>query len=165
VALRCAPKVQRVHCARSAAPTPEVLDAIRNADIIVIAPSNPLLSIEPMLALPGLRESLENRRVPCVAVSPLIGGRAVKGPLDKMLADLNLRGGNAGLADRYARLIDGMVIDRSDACDVDGLHDRGLAVLTAPTLIRERGPAHYLAARVLDWAERLRLGVVAGVQP
>lgn len=158
VAQRAQPEVRglRYRGAGAACATPEVVRAIAQADLIVIAPSNPLLSIEPMLALPGLRDALLACPAPCVAVSPLINGKAVKGPLDRMLADMGLMAGNAGIARRYDGLIDGMVIDASDAGDAPDLRACGLAVLAVPTLIREREPAAVLARQVLDWSGNLR---------
>ena len=97
------------------APAPGVLEALDAADVIVIAPSNPYVSIGPILAVEEIRAALERRRVPCVAVSPLIGGRAVKGPADRMLA--RLAGGTtpAHVAGCYPGLIDALVIDEADA--------------------------------------------------
>src|SRR6266545_2241989 len=97
-----------------ARPAPGVVDAIAAADLLVIGPSNPYVSVGPILAVPALREALERRRIPCVAVSPLVGGRAVKGPADRMLA--RLAGGTtpAHVASCYAGLIDALVIDESD---------------------------------------------------
>jgi LPPG:FO 2-phospho-L-lactate transferase len=111
----------RFEGADSAAPAPGVLDAIDSADLLLIAPSNPYVSIAPILALRQVREALAHRKVPCVAVSPLIGGRAVKGPADRMLA--RLAGGTAPshVAGCYPGLIDALVVDEADAGSVDGL--------------------------------------------
>ncbi len=100
---------------KEARAAPGVLDALDGATLIVIAPSNPYVSIGPILAVEEIRSAIENRRVPCVAVSPLIGGRAVKGPADRMLA--RLAGGTdpAAVAGCYAGLIDALVIDEADA--------------------------------------------------
>src|SRR4029077_8414814 len=100
-----------------------VLGVIGGADLILLAPSNPYVSIGPILAVSDLREALEQRRVPCVAVSPLIGGRAVKGPADRMLQ--RLAGGTSPrhLASCYPGLIDALVVDEADAGDLDGLGD------------------------------------------
>lgn len=97
-----------------ARPAPGVLEAIERADAILIAPSNPYVSIWPILAVPGIRAALQARRVPCVAVSPLVGGRAVKGPADRMLA--RMAGGTTPehVAGCYAGLIDALVVDESD---------------------------------------------------
>ncbi|MBA2384520.1 MAG: 2-phospho-L-lactate transferase [Actinobacteria bacterium] len=95
-------------------PAPGVLEALAAAELIVIAPSNPYVSIWPILAVAGIREALASRRVACVAVSPLVGGRAVKGPADRMLA--RMAGGTtpAHVAACYERLIDALVVDESD---------------------------------------------------
>ena len=119
----------RFEGAEAATPAPGVLDAIASADLLLIAPSNPYVSIAPILAVPAIRAALTSRRVPCVAVSPLIGGRAVKGPADRMLA--RLAGGTSPrhVTDCYRGLIDALVIDEADADDVDGLG----AVKAVPT--------------------------------
>jgi LPPG:FO 2-phospho-L-lactate transferase len=104
-----------------ASPAPGVLEAIDAAHLLLIAPSNPYVSIGPILAVPAIRAALERRRVPCVAVSPLIGGRAVKGPADRMLRRLAGGTGPQHVASCYAGLIDALVIDEADAdepCDV-----------------------------------------------
>ena len=97
-----------------ARPAPGVLDALSSCDAVVVCPSNPVISIGPILAVPGIREVLEHRTVPCVAVSPLVGGRAVKGPADRMLA--RLAGGTtpAHVASCDEGLIDALVVDESD---------------------------------------------------
>jgi LPPG:FO 2-phospho-L-lactate transferase len=119
----------RFEGAEAATPAPGVLDAIASADLLLIAPSNPYVSIAPILAVPAIRAALTSRLVPCVAVSPLIGGRAVKGPADRMLA--RLAGGTSPrhVSDCYRGLIDALVIDEADADDVDGLR----AVKAVPT--------------------------------
>lgn len=111
----------RFEGADAAAPAPGVLEALAEADLIVLAPSNPFVSIAPILAVPGLREALAARRVPCVAVSPLIGGRAVKGPADRMLA--RLAGGTSPrhVTRCYEGLVDAIVVDEADAHDLAGL--------------------------------------------
>jgi LPPG:FO 2-phospho-L-lactate transferase len=109
--------------AESATPAPGVLEALAAADLLLLAPSNPYVSLAPILAVPGLRDALSARRVPCVAVSPLIGGRAVKGPADRMLS--RLAGGTSPrqVAKCYEGLIDALVVDEADADDLDGLGD------------------------------------------
>jgi LPPG:FO 2-phospho-L-lactate transferase len=109
--------------AESATPAPGVLEALAAADLLLLAPSNPYVSLAPILAVPGLRDALSARRVPCVAVSPLIGGRAVKGPADRMLS--RLAGGTAPrqVAKCDEGLIDALVVDEADAGDLDGLGD------------------------------------------
>jgi LPPG:FO 2-phospho-L-lactate transferase len=111
----------RFEGAATARPAPGVLEALAAADQILIAPSNPYVSIHPILAVEALRDALATRRVPCVAVSPLIGGRAVKGPADRMLR--RLAGGTSPrqVAACYKGLIDALVVDEADADDLDGL--------------------------------------------
>ena len=111
----------RFEGAESAAPAPGVLESIDAADLLLIAPSNPYVSIAPILALRQVREALAHRRVPCVAVSPLIGGRAVKGPADRMLARLAGGTAPAHVAGCYTGLIDALVVDEADAGSLDGL--------------------------------------------
>ncbi len=105
----------RFEGAGEARPAPGVVEALDEADLILLAPSNPYVSIAPILAVAGIREAIERRRVPCVAISPLIGGAAVKGPADRMLA--RLAGGTtpAHVASCYPGLIDVLVIDEADA--------------------------------------------------
>jgi LPPG:FO 2-phospho-L-lactate transferase len=128
-----------------AGPAPGVLDAIERADGIVIAPSNPYVSIDPILAVRPIRDALASRRASCVAVSPLIGGRAVKGPLDRMLS--RMAGGTtpAHVAARYAGLIDALVIDEADA---PAHADVPLAVTR--TLMTGREDARRLAAFTME---------------
>jgi LPPG:FO 2-phospho-L-lactate transferase len=106
-----------------ARPAPGVLEALDGAELLLIAPSNPYVSIAPILAVRAVREALAVRRVPCVAVSPLIDGRAVKGPADRMLA--RLAGGTSPrhVAGCYSGLIDAIVVDETDAHDLEGLGD------------------------------------------
>jgi LPPG:FO 2-phospho-L-lactate transferase len=107
----------------AARPAPGVLEAIAGADFVLLAPSNPYVSLAPILAVRELRDALARRHVPCVAVSPLIGGRAVKGPADRMLQ--RLAGGTSPrhVAARYPDLIDALVVDEADADDLEGLGD------------------------------------------
>jgi LPPG:FO 2-phospho-L-lactate transferase len=128
---------------------PGVLETIESADVIAIAPSNPYVSIAPILAVEQIRASLERRRVPCIAVSPIIGGRAVKGPADRMLA--RLAGGTtpAAVAGCYPGLIDGLVIDEADA--PAELPD-GVRTVVTRTLMTDDDARRRLAHAVLDAA-------------
>jgi LPPG:FO 2-phospho-L-lactate transferase len=116
--------------AETAAPAPGVLEALAEAELLLIAPSNPHVSIWPILAVRELREALAARRVPCVAVSPLVGGRAVKGPADRMLERLAGGTSPAHVASCYEGLIDALVIDEADAHDLDGLTVRPIVTRT-----------------------------------
>jgi LPPG:FO 2-phospho-L-lactate transferase len=130
-----------------ARPAPGVLEAVAEAEAIVIAPSNPYTSIHPILAVSPIREALLARRVPCVAVSPLIGGRAVKGPLDRMLA--RMAGGTTPghVTQCYKGLIDALVIDGADA-----QVESDVPLVVADTLMTDRDSARRLAETALGAA-------------
>ena len=113
---RCAPVVHSIAFlgAANARPAPGVLEALSQVDVILIAPSNPWLSIDPILAVPGIGDALRAATSPVVAVSPLVGGTAVKGPTAKLMAELGLPVTNASIAAHYDGLIDGLLIDDGD---------------------------------------------------
>jgi LPPG:FO 2-phospho-L-lactate transferase len=131
----------------TARPAPGVLEAMGGADLILLAPSNPYVSLEPILAVSAVREALERRRVPCVAVSPLIGGRAVKGPADRMLR--RLAGGTSPrhVTRCYEGLVDALVVDEADAGDLDGLGD--VRPIVTRTLMSDTGARRRLAEAAL----------------
>jgi LPPG:FO 2-phospho-L-lactate transferase len=135
----------------TAVPAPGVVEAIDGADVIVIAPSNPYVSIGPILAVDKIRAAIERRTVPCIAISPLIGGRAVKGPADRMLA--RLAGGTtpAHVASCYEPLIDVLVIDELDGAGspVPGVKH----TLVTNTLMSDESATRKLAAAVIHAAE------------
>jgi LPPG:FO 2-phospho-L-lactate transferase len=144
----------RFEGAEAARPAPGVLEALAEADLIVIAPSNPFVSVAPILAVGGIRAAIEQRTVPCVAVSPLIGGQAVKGPADRMLA--RLAGGTTPghVAACYAGLIDALVVDEADAGNLGELGD--VRPVIARTLMVDADARRALAAAVLDAAGSAR---------
>jgi LPPG:FO 2-phospho-L-lactate transferase len=113
---KCAPKVLELQYQgiEDARPTPEALEAISSADLIVIAPSNPLVSIAPILGIPGISEALRNTFAPKFAVSPLIAGRVVKGPADRMMHSLGMRADALGVAELYKNVADALFIDTQD---------------------------------------------------
>jgi LPPG:FO 2-phospho-L-lactate transferase len=133
--------------AEVARPAPGVLEALQTADVVVIAPSNPYVSIAPILAVEPIRAALRGRPVPCVAVSPLVGGKAVKGPADRMLS--RMAGGTSPrhVADRYLGLIDALVIDETDAPA-----DAGVPVVVAKSLMTDLAAATRLAEVTLKAA-------------
>jgi len=133
----------RFEGAAEATPAPGVLEALDAADLILLAPSNPFVSIEPILAVPGIRDVLVRRRVPCVAVSPLIGGRAVKGPADRMLARMAGGTSPAHVARCYPGLVDALVVDERDAHDLDGLG--AVRPIVTRTLMRDADARRRLA--------------------
>ncbi len=144
-------EVDAVHYAGApeARPAPGVLDAIAQADVILIAPSNPYVSIGPILAVTAIRNALLERTVPCIAVSPLVGGHAVKGPADRMLTRMAGGTAPAQVAACYPSLIDTLVIDESDA---RGDLPEGVRCVVTPTLMSDAAAACRLATTALDAA-------------
>ncbi len=128
--------------------TPEAKEALHKADVIVFCPSNPVLSIAPLLAVPGVREALRARRGPCVAVSPFVGGKAVKGPAEKLMRELNLDISPQGLVRYYEGLLDGLVIDVSDR-DAGPMPD--LPLLETQTLMLSDDDKVRLSRDVMSW--------------
>jgi len=139
----------RFEGAEAARPAPGVLEAIEAAELLLLAPSNPFVSIGPILAVADIRAALERRRVPAVAVSPLIGGRAVKGPADAML--MRLAGGTtpAHVAGCYRGLIDTLVVDEADA---DAVADLDVRPVVTRTLMRDEDARRRLMDSVLEAA-------------
>jgi LPPG:FO 2-phospho-L-lactate transferase len=134
-----------------AEPSREVLDALRAAEAIVIGPSNPVISIGPILAVPGMRDAIAASAAPVVAVSPYVAGAVVKGPTDRFMAALSRPGTAAGVASLYAGLIDGMVVDEGDP-DPPPVE---VATLSAATLMEGASGRARLARIVLDYATTL----------
>jgi len=152
---RCEPVVRKIRFQgiESAQPSPEVLAALRNADAVVIAPSNPFVSVEPILALPGVRELVAAK--PALAVSPIVGGQAVKGPAAKMLDELGLDVSAAGVARRYRGLIHGFVMDQQDEGLAGDVRSLGLEVAVTQTIMRSDADRASLARDCLDLLDRL----------
>jgi LPPG:FO 2-phospho-L-lactate transferase len=154
---RCEPVVHELafHGATTARAQPGFLAALGDPRLaaVVICPSNPFISIEPILAVPGVRAALADCAAPVVAVSPIIGGRAVKGPTAKMMAELGLTPSAGGVARRYDGLIDGYVCDFADMDQVAGISAK---VTLAQTLMTTLADREALARTVLDAARVLR---------
>ena len=136
--------------ADEAAPAPGVLDAIRGADRLIIAPSNPFVSIGPILAVPGVREAVTGSRARRIAVSPIVGGAAIKGPAAKMLASLGHEVSAAGVAAIYRDLIDVMVIDERDRALAPRIEALGLACAVTDTMMTTPERKAELASFVRD---------------
>ncbi len=144
-----------------AAPTPEVLDALAGADLVLIAPSNPIVSVEPILAVPGMRAALQaarRRGTPIVAVSGIVGGRALKGPADRMLASLGHEPSALGVARLYADLADGFVIDEVDGALAAAIEALGPRVMVTDTIMTDDASRQAVAATVMSFAGSLRTG-------
>ena len=135
---QCRPEVRGIRFAGlPAEPSPGLADALARPDLaaIVICPSNPFVSVDPIFALQGVRAALENRRVPVVAVSPLVGGLAIKGPLAKMLAECGLACNNLAIADHYSGLLDHLLVDHADGAQAHEVRARGVAVSVSATVM------------------------------
>lgn len=152
---RCEPVVHELSFIGDGQAQPEFLALLRNPSLtaVVICPSNPFISVEPILSLRGVREALLACRAPVVAVSPIIGGRAVKGPTAKMMRELGLDASARAVAEWYGDLLDGYVVDHADAADMDGLRPR---VTAAATLMQTLDDREALARVALDAAAALR---------
>jgi LPPG:FO 2-phospho-L-lactate transferase len=131
--------------AESARPAPGVLDAIADADTVVIAPSNPVVSIGPVLVVPGIEAAITARRDDVVAVSPIIAGAALKGPADRMLVELGHEASVVGIARLYAPLIGTLVIDDADAELAGAVEAEGVRCVVTRTVMKEPGVAAALA--------------------
>ncbi|NMG76465.1 2-phospho-L-lactate transferase [Aromatoleum diolicum] len=157
---QCAPVVSglRYDGAARAEPVHSAVAAIRSAAAILICPSNPYLSIAPMLAVPGLRQALRDAEAPVIAVSPLINGAAVKGPTAKIMAELGLPVCAPEIARHYGDLIDGFVLDERDAALADQID---IPVCLADTLMKDIDDRERVARASLAFAERLRAEMIA----
>jgi LPPG:FO 2-phospho-L-lactate transferase len=153
VRLRQEPEVRGVSFEGAARATDAVLAAIDAADLIVIGPSNPIVSIGPILALPGIEETLQAADAPVVAVSPIIAGKALKGPADRMLASLGHDSTALGVARLYDGLVRQFVIDEQDAALAGEIESQtAMAVAVLPTVMRSDDDRASLARSLLDLA-------------
>lgn len=135
--------------APDARPAPGVLDAIAGAATVVVAPSNPIVSIGPVLAVPGVQEAVEARRDTVVAISPLVAGRALKGPADRLLRELGHEDSVVGVARLYAPFTGTLVIDHADADRADEVRAEGLRCVVTDTIMRDPAAAAALSAVAL----------------
>ncbi len=136
--------------AESSAPAPGVIEAIEAAETILVCPSNPVISIGPILAVPGVREALVRRRDRVVGVSPIIAGRPVKGPADRLMAGLGLEVSCVGVARVYAEFCSTLVIDAGDASRAAEVEAAGVRAVVADTLMTDARVAAALARHTLD---------------
>ena len=156
VRLQCRPQVRELvfDGAENARPHPDLLAALGDERLraVIVCPSNPFISVEPTLAVKGVREALSACAAPIVAVSPIIGGRAVKGPTAKMMDELGMVPSAAAVAGRYGDLIDGYVMDVADEKEAAQVAAK---VTLAPTLMTSLAEKEQLARIVLDAADAL----------
>lgn len=135
--------------AESTSPAPGVLDVLADAHTIVIAPSNPVVSIGPLLAVPGIRAALEARRDRCVAISPLVGGAALKGPADRLMREQGYESNAVGVAELYAPIAAALVIDHADAGDAERIRALGVEPIVTDTVMADPDRARSLALTTL----------------
>jgi LPPG:FO 2-phospho-L-lactate transferase len=149
VRLRQEPDVRDVRFEGEGLPTPAVLDAIGMADAVVIGPSNPFVSIAPILALDGVREALATTDAARTAVSPIVAGAALKGPADRMLASLGHEVSAVGVARLYAGLVDRFVLDETDAALAAQIDLLGMETVALSTIMRTDADRASLAGAIL----------------
>jgi len=136
--------------ASAARPAPDVLDAIKDAEAILIAPSNPIVSIGSILAVPGIHDALHETSGMVVAVSPIVGGAPIKGPADKLMRGLGMDVSAVGVACCYRDFLDVMVIDEQDAQLISKIEDLGIPTVTTNTIMRDNAAKVALAKSVLQ---------------
>jgi LPPG:FO 2-phospho-L-lactate transferase len=140
--------------------TDDAISAIESAGLVVIAPSNPFVSVAPVLTVPGLRDAISRSRAPVVAVSPIIGGDAVRGPAAQMMRSLGVERGSVGIAQHYARawpgLVEALVIDSSDRADAEAVAGAGVRAHVTNTLIAAEPERRRLAQEILELAGALQ---------
>ncbi|MCA8928669.1 MAG: 2-phospho-L-lactate transferase [Alphaproteobacteria bacterium] len=153
VGRQCEPEVRAISFkgAENARVHPALIESLADPTLaaIIICPSNPYLSVDPILAVDGVRDALLARGVPCIAISPLVGGKALKGPLTKLIGELGKASDNRSIAEHYRGLVDHLVIDECDAADAEDLRGTGLSVTVTQTVMREAEDRERLAREVL----------------
>lgn len=147
-------KSYRFHGIDKARVTPEVAAAFQNANVIIFCPSNPFVSIEPILSIKGMRELLQKTRVPKIAVSPIIGGEALKGPAGKMFAELGRAPSAYEVAKLYRGVVDRFVLDRVDDEQARSIKDLGMRVWVTDTIMRDEPERERLAREICEWIVR-----------
>ncbi|HSL00164.1 MAG TPA: 2-phospho-L-lactate transferase [Rubrobacteraceae bacterium] len=135
----------------AARPTEDVLAALAAADLVILCPSNPIVSIAPILAVPGMQEALVAAPAPRVAVSPIVGGRALKGPADRMLRSMGHEVSAVGVARIYEGLLEAMVVDDADRDQRESVEDLGMRVLVTDAIMRDEPDRARLAREVLEF--------------
>ncbi len=140
--------------------SPGVVEAIHGADLVILPPSNPIVSIGPILSLPGVREALRETTAPVVAISPLVAGKPIKGPADRMLAGLGVEVSSVGVAKLYQDFVDTFVLDQQDMkhdpAPRDRLEKMGLAVIVTDTVMSDMDKSVALARTVVEFAHQKR---------
>ena len=166
--LACEPAVRGFQYAGADAArvTDEIIDALHADDLeaVIICPANPYHAIRPILEIDGMKELLRRRRAPVVAVTPIVGGRALKGSAGKMMRELGREVSPRSVAGEYLKLIDGFVLDSEDMPLVDSVRSLGMDVVALPTIMRSLDDRVALAQEVLDFAASIRARLEAEVE-
>lgn len=136
--------------AETASPAPGVIDAIADADVVIVAPSNPMVSIAPVLAVPGVTEALQARCEATVAVSPIVGGKALKGPAERLMRELGVEPSVVGIAGAYAQIASTLVVDTVDAAHVDAVEKLGVKCVVTDTVMRTPDIAADLCRTIIE---------------
>ena len=139
-----------------AVPAPGVVEAIRRAKTLVIAPSNPVVSIGPILAVPGVRRALVEAAAPSVAISPIVGGRPVKGPADKFMAAVGVEVSPRGVAQLYRDFVDALVVDEQDRSQMDAVEALGIRAVVEQTLMTSQARKTALARAAINAAKTVK---------
>ncbi len=152
---RCEPVLRAIHFegAKAAEPAPGVLEAIRRADVAIICPSNPWVSINPILAIGGIRDTLAAKKV--LAVSPIIAGRAIKGPAAKMYREMGIAPSASAVAHTYLGLLNGFVLDTADHGEVNDIARWGIIPFATNILMVDSNDRKRLAQEILEYCARL----------
>ena len=157
---RCEPAVRgfRFDGIETAKPNPKLMSLLDGGtlDAVIITPSNPFVSIDPILSLAGVRDALQMLSSPIIAVSPIVGGQAIKGPAAKMMTELGLPSSALEVAKHYRGLIDGFVIDETDAAQAGEISNLGMKVKVAQTIMRDLDDRKQLATECCDFAATLQ---------
>jgi LPPG:FO 2-phospho-L-lactate transferase len=140
--------------AESASPTEEAVEAIRTSDLIVITPSNPIASIEPILSIPGYREEITQAKCPILGVSPLVGGKALKGPAEEFMKAKGFQSNALGVAEYYSDLLSHFVIDKVDLIHKEAIEALGLSVSVTNTIMTTRHEKVALAEHIIETVEK-----------
>ncbi|NDJ33686.1 MAG: 2-phospho-L-lactate transferase [Chloroflexi bacterium] len=143
----------RFEGAAEARPTEAVLQAMAESEVIILGPSNPLLSIDPILSVPGIRDASVASKAPVVGVSPIVNGQAIKGPAAKLMAELKLDVSPVGVLRHYDSLLDGFILDERDSALLDAVHNMGVQAAARQTVMQTRPDKVRLANEILDWIE------------
>ena len=158
VKLRQQPEVLEVDlsAAEDSQPAPGVIEAIINAQGVIVAPSNPMISIGPILAVPGIRDALRNTPAPVAAISPIIGGKALKGPADRMMQSLGLGASAVSVAELYRDFLDVFVLDEQDAALQPEVERNGMKVIVTQTIMSSAHAKQSLARTMIEFIQVMR---------